>query len=415
MKSIFEGLRARRLVSEFLRTDTFSKQADKIGEDLAKLKTSKPVAGKRLYDALIGSSNSDIRYRAILGLVRVGMTEEMLEGVLETLKEDRLRPFAVRLLKEYRQNAEIVVPALITAYSAEKDQRLRDAIVYALGSYGSAAKAAIPLLREHLFQPADALEASMALDRIGTDTLDEEALFMVRLLKGWSHERPEAQLFEIGKKLVPMLERFLLSAKPWIDSHHAGDFAWGTVLKIYAEACDKSYRPPQMLLANLSDLAHLIDLRGARLDEAREIAGMLITKYPLSDSKLILRELVSGSSSAKVAVRRCIELSLRGPEVVEALIKVAGDWENKDAQIEAIKYLGMLGKDANAALSTLRKVKEAASRPITREDFQEQERILGHLTRSIMTRIENKDPVSPDRMEAAEKAIEAIESSKGAH
>lgn len=106
---------------------------------------------------------------------------------------------------------------------------------------------------------------------------------------------------------------------------------------------------------------------------------------------------------------------MKNPDVVKALIKIAADWSDGDVQIEAIKYLATFGRQAEEALPVLRQVKQDASRPLTHDDFQEQERLLGYLTAGILARIENKEPISQDRIDAASHSIEAIEKSIKTH
>ena len=109
-----------------------------------------------------------------------------------------------------------------------------------------------------------------------------------------------------------------------------------------------------------------------------------------------------------------IKTKARGPEVIEALTNIASDMSLGFTQSDVIRYLGSLGAEAKPALGVLRSIYNTASRPVTMDDFREQQEFAGDVP-SLMAPISEKvlrgDPLDFKLMKLTEEVIKKIEKS----
>jgi hypothetical protein len=134
-----------------------------------------------------------------------------------------------------------------------------------------------------------------------------------------------------------------------------------------------------------------------------------LERAPLSISELI--KIVQSAEVSEVerarALRQCRSASdIDKKALLNALLPLAKRCGS--LQIEAIEMIGALGPAASSALPVLKVIAKESGRPVTREDFKEQEAFLGGLRESAWDKIERGAPVAPDVLSAANCAIESI-------
>lgn len=209
---------------------------------------------------------------AIEALAELG--PKALQHVGESLKNEELRPFAVRLIQRMGPQAESAVPALIAALGQESktedDWLFRREVQFALAAIGPQARGAVPALIASLGSKREEIRASacFALGRIGPGAvaavsnlrnMDQDESHMVRLaalfaLVKIQRERPalarrvvpellkalgsdderyragaalalgelSGQLGELGKRAVPRLKQLLKDESPLVREVAAG-------------------------------------------------------------------------------------------------------------------------------------------------------------------------------------------------
>ncbi len=243
----FQQRREKKALERYLSAPSID------ANEIEELKKACPDAQALLYGVLTQPPVHDRRFRALLGLQAVGVTAEMVPTVVDALHDpdDFVQEAAAKLLGTCPQYAAVVVPALIPLY--EKHPPIRPLILQVLGHFGPAARAAIPLLVDGLWHPAEAVAVARCLACIGADDLDPVDAAMVSVLS--DHKKPE-EVAPLGARLQARLEAFLLECVPWrsVDAIPA----WRRALETYAAMCE---RPSERLLPVLTELVEYSDWR----------------------------------------------------------------------------------------------------------------------------------------------------------
>ncbi|MDQ5845413.1 MAG: hypothetical protein M3539_08980 [Acidobacteriota bacterium] len=411
--SLLESLKERRLVAKLLRANPYSRDEFENFETQLKTLRQGDTARKLLHEELSVSTNEQRCYCAIRGLEQLGITDEMVPAILNALKGDNvwIRASAANIVAGHGRNPETVVPALAAALLNCKDWS-RGRIIEALTRYGPAARSATPILRASLLNPREAEYVAECISAIGTEDLDEEAKIIVTALT--TTEPGElAQSKATGRNYLVTLESFLLSTKPWTNPSQEGAKAWCRVLQVYSVL---SSSPSKEMISVLSELAYWPDLRGVHsfdLGNAKETAVEFVRKYPSTDLCEIIECMRNGTGPARVsAIERCIQMLAKGEEVVEALALAVSDSSLGWTQHKVVEYLGCLGADAKPALDALRTLRARSLRPLTREDFKEQETLLGGFTDGIISKIGSGESIDPEMVIDIDRAIRMIEAQR---
>ncbi len=246
------------------------------GAEIDLLKKTCPNAQALLYDVLTNDTDSDHRFRALIGLETLGITADMLPAILDALRDpdDFVQEAAGRIVRNRHDHAEIVVPALIADYTQHAASR--QVLLGVLGEFGPAACEAVPVLREGLMRPLEAQATAQCLARLGCETLEPLDRGLVSILV----DRADAtHLRSLGPPFVEVLEQFLLACVPWrlVDAIPA----WRRVLEAYAALRE---RPADALMPVLTELAQFTDwkLRG-------EVSAQFLD---MSRAKAVAAELV---------------------------------------------------------------------------------------------------------------------------
>lgn len=237
-------------------------------------------AAGHLHAVLVESQNAHHRFRALLGLQQLGITEAMVPGVVAALhdEDEFVQESAARILRTYRDLPQQVVPAVLAQYGEHRGNRIT--LLEILEGYGPAAA---PLgvaraIRGGLAIPVEAIATARCLTAIGLDELTDVERSMVDVL---CDRADTAALKASGPPVVAACEKFLLSCVPWryVDAIPA----WRRVLEAYAGIVD---RPADSLKPVLAELAEFSDwkLRGevsaqfVEMSRAKAIAGALIKR-----------------------------------------------------------------------------------------------------------------------------------------
>ena len=214
--------------------------------EIEELKKACANAQGVLYDILKGAPDGDKRFRALIGLQTLGVTEPMVPTVLEALhdEDEFVREAAAKLLGGVPQFASMVVPALTTLY--REHPGCRPMVLQIFGEYGQAAHVASALLLDGLTKPTEALEVAHCLAHIGAQDLDPIDRAMVDVL---CDRKDIEALRGLGPDFRARLEAFLQTCVPWrtVDAIPA----WRRALEAYADVCDRPAEPIARLLNEL--------------------------------------------------------------------------------------------------------------------------------------------------------------------
>jgi hypothetical protein len=248
------------------------------GSQIDDLKKAIPDAQAVLFGIVRDSHDPDHRFRALLGLQQLGITQAMVPAIVGALRDsdDLVQESAARIVANYRECPDIVVPALVADYHEHAGNRL--VLLQVLGEYGPGARAAVPTVTASLAQPLEALAAAKCLSRIGTGGLDPVERALVDVLTDGGKE---ADLKALGEPMVAALESFLLSSVPWklVDAIPA----WRRTLEAYALV---GARPAGALASVLKELSEYGDwkLRGEtgvhylEISRAKVVAGQILQR-----------------------------------------------------------------------------------------------------------------------------------------
>jgi HEAT repeat protein len=136
--------------------------------------------------AALDDEDARIRREAAFALWRIGPGPEAVPSLIDSMRDDDLRAFAIRTLGNMKPAAVAAVPALVQALE-ETEGGTRDDVIVALMNMGPAAEPAIAGLAELLMadQPLTRQRAAMALGKIGPAAVEAVPL----LLDGARHDR----------------------------------------------------------------------------------------------------------------------------------------------------------------------------------------------------------------------------------
>ncbi|MGE5357962.1 MAG: HEAT repeat domain-containing protein, partial [Bacteroidales bacterium] len=131
------------------------------------LKRESQDAGALLHGVLTQSHDSDHRFRALIGLNMIGITEAMVPAIIAALNDpdDLVEESAAKIVSTHRQFATSFIPALLEAY--HKHPQTQYVVLQALGDYGPEARAAVEAILPDLMQPTHALPVARCLSHIG--------------------------------------------------------------------------------------------------------------------------------------------------------------------------------------------------------------------------------------------------------
>jgi hypothetical protein len=301
---------------------------------------------------------------------------------------------------------ELVVPAMARALG-HRIGWVRRGSAEILGKYGARAKQAEAALIKNLSMGPSAKSAAEALDRIvGLDELPPKIRFraLIALVDfsprtfsrdGQISDPYLQRAIQLGPEHLPILENMILSVIP--ESKH-------------------DYRSNELLNSAIAAYACLGGSPGGELDgkimrlDKMEMFDDLVKRRGGPATVNVgaqIRRIRSGSEGIqKDAIEACIGARENQNELVVTLSAVAGN--PGPNRVAAIECLGSLGNAARSVLPALMRLAQEAGRPVTREDFREQEELLGGLRDHIWERIRRGDPVSPELLRAAQNAIHAI-------
>jgi len=199
-----------------------------------------------LYDVLKAAPDGDKRFRALIGLQTLGITEQMVPTVVDALhdEDEFVREAAAKLLGGAPQFAPMVVPTVIPLY--REHPGCRPIVLQILGDYGEAAHVACGLLLDGLAKPTEALDVAHCLSHIGCQDFDPLDRAMVDVL---SDRKDVGAMKALGPAFRARLEAFLQACVPWraVDAIPA----WRRVLEAYADVCDRPAEPIARLLNEL--------------------------------------------------------------------------------------------------------------------------------------------------------------------
>jgi hypothetical protein len=248
------------------------------GSQIDEYKKAVPEAQAVLFALVKDSTDHDHRFRALVGLQQLGITQAMVPVIVAALRDpdDLVQESAANIVANYRECPEIVIPALVAVYNEHAGNTL--VLLQVLGEYGPGARAAVPTVKASLARPLEALAAARCLAHIGTEDLDPVERSFVDVL---TDRAKEADLRALGEPMVVMLETFLGSCVPWkmVDAIPA----WRRTLEAYALV---GARPAAALAPVLKDLSEYGDwkLRGEtgvhymEISRAKMVAGQLLQR-----------------------------------------------------------------------------------------------------------------------------------------
>jgi len=235
------------------------------------------AARQEMLSVLAGDSDAEHRRAAVAFLHEFRITSDMVPFMLELLEDEDMavRARTVRVMGEYGLEPELIVPALKKSLS-DAASRVRWASLEALSHYGKSARSAIPEMLKLLRDPLFACEAAESLSRIiDENRLSEHSRFLCCVARGEdSGFDGLRRARQMGRRLVPVLERFLLASRPWAT----GDGTDEVFLNAVTVYWGLGATPSRTLREHLKELAAHKSGAGkgsSFLTEAREIAVML--------------------------------------------------------------------------------------------------------------------------------------------
>jgi len=352
-------------------------------------------------------TDPEVRQAAVKKLV----DQAVLVSIAKQDKNEYVREAAIKKLS---------FPLLMDILRMETDKHSQCCAMEAL--HGEEARDAVPLLIEKLKATTEVVHyAAKALGHIvypDLASLPGEVQF--RVLVATAHcgyftpgqpDDTHKAAVKMGRAFLPILEEMIIhnDARGW-----AAQVLLNALLcyELFEESPTGRLRDRLRRLSTVA-LARANDVGNVDREYIMETAKRIVQRAPLSISELI--QIVGSAEVSAVERARALQQCRSAQNIdkkalLNALFPLAKS--SGSLQIEAIEMIGALGPAASSALPALKVVAKQAGRPVTREDFKEQEAFLGGLRESAWDRIEHGAPVAPDVLSAANSAIEKIRQGK---